>query len=306
MIETPVLFAAFARPEYAKQTFNAIKKAKPKKFYFYSNKGRTDIPDEIERNNQVRALINDIDWDCELRTYFRDKYVDIYTSLWSAYDWIFENEEQAIIFEEDCVPCLAFFDFCELLLPKYKDDWRIWVISGNNFFESFNPNGYDYIFTRFPFQYGWASWRNRWQKIERQNIPWEEMKRYELNRQLYSLSRCKTNLLTKKEEKIFLFLKKNPAWDYTLGFTMKKEGAFGIIPAVNLVQNIGHIGEHDKGDKSIVHNKVTFSSDVFNIKNSPPFIVPDFKYDQHLFFHMFYKRSSFFYRIWNKMLHILK
>lgn len=292
----PVLFITFARPEYARQSFDAIKKAKPKKFYFYSNKARIDNPDEITRNNQVRALINEIDWDCDLKIFFRDEFVDIYTSLWSAFDWIFENEEQAILLEEDCVPSLSFFDFCEQLLPKYKEDWRVWFISGNNFFDSYNPNGYDYIFSRMTFKYGWATWRSRWKKIERQNIPWEEMKRYKLNHQLFPVSKRKVEKMTKMQDKIYQSLSKYPAWDYTFYFSSIKEGAFGIIPSINLVSNIGHLGEHNKTKNELVHNKDILLSETFTIIKHPPFVVPDYKYDQYVF-HIFHKRRSINNRI---------
>jgi hypothetical protein len=300
MVETPVLFVSFARPEYARQTFNAIKKAKPSKFYFYSNKARLNDPIEIEKNNQIRAFVNEIDWECELKTFFRDEYVGIYNSLWGAYDWVFENEEQAIILEEDCVPSLAFFDFCEQLLPKFKNDLRVWVISGNNYFDSFNPSGYDYIFTRHPFKYGWASWRSRWRKIERGKIPWEDIKRYELHRQQYSISKRKAVFWIKEQEKIIKFLEGKPAWDYMLDFTIMKEGGLGIIPSVNLVKNIGCFGEHSKGGDRIYHNRETILSDRYYIKNAPPFVIPDYKYDQ-FFFNKYYANSLIHNRIRRKI-----
>lgn len=37
------LFIAFARPEYARKSFNAIKAAKPKKFYFIRIKVEKDM-----------------------------------------------------------------------------------------------------------------------------------------------------------------------------------------------------------------------------------------------------------------------
>lgn len=87
------LFIAFARPEYARKSFNAIKAAKPKKFYFYSNKGREGHGDELERNEQVRSMLKEVDWDCELHTWFRDECVDVYTSLWGAINWLFEKAQ---------------------------------------------------------------------------------------------------------------------------------------------------------------------------------------------------------------------
>lgn len=300
MVETPVLLATFARPEYARKTFDAIKKAKPKKLYFYSNKAREDNPDELERNNQVRALIKEVDWDCELKTYFREEYVDVYTSLWGAYDWILENEEEAIIFEEDCVPSLAFFDFCDQLLPKYKNDQRVWLISGNNFFEEYNPSGYDYIFTRYPYQWGWAIWRDRWQKIKRKDIPWEEMKKYELFRQLYP-NKKQAKFHLNREDIIYKNLQNRPSWDFTMGFTAKSEGSFGIIPTKNLVMNIGCLGANHSGCNPLIHYRTTSTDNKYTINNHPSFVVPDYRHDQYFFKHFYYKNTMLSKRIIRKV-----
>ena len=296
MTKTPVIFATFARPEYARQAFNHIKRAKPEKFYFYSNKARSNNPQEIENNNQVRALVKEIDWDCEIKTFFREEYVDLYTSLWGAYDWVFENEDCAIILEEDCVASLAFFDYCDQLVSKFENDKRIWLISGNNFFENYNPNNYDYIFTRYAYQWGWATWRDRWQKVKRTNIPWEEMKKYDLIRQLYPTKK-QADYHIKYEDKFYKSLSERPAWDLTMGFTEKSEGSFGIIPVKNLVMNIGCLGTHHEGMNSLIHNRSIATDSNYKIEKHPPFIIPDYKFDQHFFKHFYYNRQLLHNRI---------
>lgn len=60
MVETPVLFVTFVRPDYARQTWEGIKATKPKTLYFYSNKGRAEKEGEVERNNEIRSYINEI------------------------------------------------------------------------------------------------------------------------------------------------------------------------------------------------------------------------------------------------------
>jgi len=295
----PVLFITFARPEYARKTFDAIKAAKPSKLYFYSDKAHSDKPDEIDRNNQIRDfVVKETDWECELKTFFRDENAGLYASMLGAIDWVFENETQAIILEEDIVPSLAFFDFCEQLLPKFKDDFRVYYLSGTNLFENYNPNGYDYIFTRRGYYYGFATWKSRWQKVERKNIPFEEMNRYDINR-FYGLTKQQTNYLNESEEEAYRFLQtngSNPCWDYALGFTLKKEGAFGIIPVKNLVKNIGVSGIHSSGAISIAHNLNTSTSDKYIINNPPPFVIPDFKYDKH-HVEIFYNKRLFHNRV---------
>lgn len=68
-MDTAVLFETFARPQYARQVFDQIKKAKLKKLYFYSNKARVDRPDEVRNNEEIRSWVKEVDWDCELHTF---------------------------------------------------------------------------------------------------------------------------------------------------------------------------------------------------------------------------------------------
>jgi hypothetical protein len=304
-LTTPVLFITFARPEYARKAFDQIKKVKPQKLYFYSNKARVDKTDENIRNEEIRGYVKEIDWDCDLKTFFRDEYVDIYTSLWSAFDWVFDNEENAILLEEDCVASVAFFDYCEKLLPVYKDDIRIWLISGNNYIDEYNPNGYDYIFSRYPYQYGWATWRSRWNLIKRENIPWKEMKSYELYRQLFPQKK-EAEYQIRSDEGLYDFVQKNPAWDFVMGFTAKNHGSFGIVPVENLVSNIGVTGAHNKGSNNKFHNKETSKKDSYVILNPPPFVVPDYKYDRFFFKKMYYPNIQLHNRILRKLKRIFK
>jgi len=292
MIEIPVLFATFSRPEYAFQTFNAIRKAKPRKLYFYSNKARSENAAEVERNEQIRSLAAQVDWDCELKTFFREEYVDIYKSLWGAYDWVFNNEEQAIILEEDCVPSLAFFDFCRQMLNTFRNDQRIWVISGNNFIEGYNPNGYDYFYSYFPYMYGWASWRDRWQKVIRDRLPYNMIKDYRLFDHIYVDPEAVRQALKFTKEIV-----DTPAWDYRFTISMKCHGAFGIIPKMNLVSNIGISGEHNTGVQSIFHLKAMPESGTYIINNPPPFVFPDYGYARHWYDTYYLKRTRFAYRV---------
>jgi hypothetical protein len=296
----PVLFITFARPEYARQTFDGIKKAKPSNLYFYSNKARIDKPDEIDRNNTIRAYLKEIDWECDIKTYFRDEYVDIYTSLWGAIDWVFENEEQAIILEEDCVPSLAFFDFCEQLLPQYKDDQRVWVISGNNFIEGFNPNNYDYFFSPFAYQYGWASWKSRWNRLNRKGFNVTKIIEYDLYKQLYSSRKAANHAyrqLKRYGENIGIW--KPEAWDYVFQMSMRINGGFGIVPKVNLVSNIGVSGVHNIESKKLIHNRKISSSNSYEINSPPPFVVTDYQYTSNFFKKITSNKKPFVLRLLN-------
>ncbi len=281
MVKTAVLFITFARPEFARQTFDAIKKAKPQKLYFYSNRAREDRPDEVAKNNEIRAYVDEINWDCNLKTFFRDEYVDIYTSLWGAFDWVFDNEEQAILLEEDRVPSLAFFDFCEQLLPKFKDNQRVWYISGTNYFESskkINPGKYDYFFSSFASVTGWATWRDRWRQIQRDGVCIKAVKDLKIFEQVFCSEKWAKREYKRWSKRTINGIYMHNAWDIMLQISLRINNGVGIVPIKNLASNIGIYGAH-----VTVKNKYTMelkasNDDKYIIKNHPPYVFSDIEY----------------------------
>ena len=259
MVETPVLYITFARPEYACQSFAAIKKARPKKLYFYSNKARSDKPDEVQRNEEVRSYINQIDWECNVKTWFRDEYVDVYTSLWGAIDWVFNNEEKAIIIEEDVVASLAFFDFVDQIIDEYKDNDRVWMISGNNAAPQYSPKGMSFFASRTQDIYGWASWRRVWRLLDRKMYKWPEYDKSGLLKKYWGA----TIIAWYKKRaynKVFYNHEEFNPWDYVFSYNKALNNAYTLMPARNLAIDIGLQGIHHSNRTKTPLS--TFSQDV--------------------------------------------
>ena len=278
MVETAVLFQTFARPDYARKVFDAIKVCKPKKFYFYSNKAREERPDELRRNEEIRNWAKEVDWDCELHTWFRDEYVDVYTSLKGAVDWVCENENSWIVLEEDIVPSLAFFSFCDQLINYYRNDKRVWYISGDNFF-NLNPSGYDYIFTHYHWMYGWATWRDRWLSVDWDNLRINEMISQGVYNHFY-----KTKNQAKERIRMLLrwrsFIERTKCWDYYFGIVCDQNNAVGIRPKQHLITNIGMEGEHHKkAIRHFVNAECSYLNSEYLIENKPPFVFADYDFD---------------------------
>lgn len=299
MVETPVLYITFARPEYASQSFAAIKAAKPAKLYFYSNKARSDRPEEVERNDEVRGYINQIDWECEVKTWFREDYVDVFTSLWGAIDWVFDNEEKAIVIEEDVVASLAFFDYVEKIIDKYKDNKKVWIISGNNSTPQYNPPKLSYFPSRWANIYGWASWRSRWNLLDRKMTYWEaykntkEYENYYCDRFSSWFFKIKGNNLFKNIQGYY-----NP-WDMIFNNNMRKNYGYCLMPNANLCQDIGAIGANHSVKKINPLSIVTYSSNEFCIKEEPMEIKPT-SYDIAYFYRSYLKNI-----VKNRMLKII-
>lgn len=150
MFETPILFLIFNRPDVTQRVFEEIKKQKPKFLFIAADGPRENKEGELEKCLQTREIINLIDWDCELKTLFREKNLGCRNAVSSAIDWFFENVESGIILEDDTLPHPDFFRFCEELLIKYKDDERIWLITGTNSLKETDLTGnYSYLFSGY-------------------------------------------------------------------------------------------------------------------------------------------------------------
>lgn len=144
--------------------FEAIRQAKPPRLYVAADGPRFNREGEVDRVIQVRQIASAVDWPCELKTLFRNENLGCKKAVSSGIDWFFENEQQGIILEDDCLPHPDFFTFCETLLNRYANDDRVWVITGDNFQDGQWRGEGSYYFSCYNSVWGWASWRRAWVK----------------------------------------------------------------------------------------------------------------------------------------------
>lgn len=234
-MKSSVLLITYKRFSTTQKVFNAIKKAKPPKLYFVNNAPSPNA-DENERIqiSQIRELVNSIDWDCNVKTLFRENHLLTMDSITSSIDWFFENEDEGVIFEDDCLPDQSFFNYCDSLLDFYRNDNSIFIISGANVEPNIEFDN-SYRFSKYPHIWGWASWSNRWSLYDKHISQWNSNKlRWFIN-----------NEFTLKEKfywaTIFNKLKMNKinTWDYQLLFTTWINNLNNIIPRSNMISNIG-------------------------------------------------------------------
>lgn len=239
-----VLLITFNRLDTVQQVFGQIKIAKPPRLYLASDGARYDVEEESEKVQELRNwMLANIDWDCEVRTLFREENLGCGKAVGSAITWFFENEKDGIILEDDCVPNQSFFRFCEELLDKYVDDKRIWQISGMNPLVKSHMEE-SYYFAKIAQCWGWATWADRWAKFDldmnMEKFGFENLKNFSprLNVQIHMFSTMKR-------------LEKDPynTWDYQWVFVIAKENGLCINPVKNLVTNVGDFGAHAHGSK---------------------------------------------------------
>ena len=112
----PILFCIFNRIDTTQQVFNRIRDIKPSRLYVSADAPRSCKQGEVERCLETREIIKQIDWNCEVKTLFQEINQGCKKAISQALTWFFEHEEYGIILEDDCLPDISFFSFCEELL----------------------------------------------------------------------------------------------------------------------------------------------------------------------------------------------
>jgi hypothetical protein len=288
-LNTAVLFLVFNRLDTTQQVFSAIRQAKPPRLYIASDGARKTKAGEAEKVTAVRDFIqSSIDWKCDIQTLFRDKNLGCKYAVSGAIDWFFENEEMGIILEDDCLPSQSFFWFCEELLGKYKDDMRVWHISGDNFQEGARRGEGDYYYSKYTHIWGWASWANRWQSYD---VKMESYKYFYSSNQLLNIFNNKNS--QKYWADIFLKVVDGQidTWDYQWAYTVLSNSGLSILPNKNLISNIGFGPDATHTmDLDSQHSKLDRADVSFPLKH-PKLVVYDRLADDFTESKMFAKRS---------------
>jgi hypothetical protein len=235
--DIPILFLVFNRPETTAQVFQRIKEIQPVKLFIAADGPRAGKEGEKEKCEAVRKLILDgINWDCDVKTLFRDSNLGCGKAVSGAITWFFENVEEGIILEDDTLPDLSFFTFCKTLLEKYRNDEKVKIISGNNFQNGRWRGDGSYYFSAYSHIWGWASWRRAWKEYDFMLSTLDEV----------TVSNILDNYFSDKEVKdhwfeVFQQLRAGrfDTWDLQLNYCILAKDGMTIVPNANLVINIG-------------------------------------------------------------------
>jgi hypothetical protein len=235
-LKTPVAFIIFNRPEATSRVFEEIRKAGPPVLLVVADGPRAGHASDAERCAETRAIVERVDWDCEIRKNYSEINLGCRKRVSSGLDWVFSEVEEAIILEDDCLPHPTFFRFCEELLQKYRDDDQIGHIGGVNFQFERKRMPYSYYFSRYPHIWGWASWRRAWKGYDSNLAVWPKIKQEKWLRDFLgetSLVGYWTNIFEK------VYRHQIDTWDYQWAFHCWTQNRLAIIPHTNLISNIG-------------------------------------------------------------------
>lgn len=273
MFKTPILFLIFNRTSTAMRVFEKIKAVRPEYLFIAGDGPRLNKDNEDEIVNTLRNnILSSIDWKCEVHTLFNDENLGCGLAPANAITWFFDNVDHGIILEDDCLPDLSFFTFCEELLIKYQDNKEIMLISGTNPIPHLQAISDSYTFTDCAGIWGWASWKRAWSHY---NFSIPEWRSEKIVHQVANTFYFKDDAEILINGLNLVLNKRVDAWDYQWVLYRILNKGLGIVPQSNLISNIGfgNNATHTFDEKHILGNMPT-KPIVFPLQH-PLYILPN-------------------------------
>lgn len=275
--DLPVLVLGFNRPEQVQRLIDRLRTVQPKSLYFALDGPRSNSANDAALVKKTQDLVSEFDWDCEVHTLFQIENLGCARGVTAGIDWFFSQVSEGIILEDDVVPDPSFFPFCAELLEKYRGNPKVWCISGSNRLpDSIVSDSYSYRLSAIPQVWGWATWRDRWEKYSLDIKGWRTK----------GLSNYKLLQSVGYSPSAFAFWSVNfdlmskmavDTWDIQLVNAAMRNDALAVIPNRNLVENIGW-GDSATHTRELPPSIQEVNGLTFPLKH--PLVLRDFKSDR--------------------------
>lgn len=235
-MDTPVIVLAFNRPDLTARLIECLSSVRPARVLVVCDGPREGSAGEAARVSAVRDLFENLPWSCEVVCNYSDTNLGCARRVSSGLTWAFEQVEEAIILEDDCLPAVSFFPYAAEMLDRYRHDPRVGSISGTSPGYLPPPGSPSYRFSRYCFIWGWATWRRAWTHYDFGMAPVSNGELRGILKQTFPNWRARWywQWLLRRVHRGRI-----NTWDYQWFLTCWREQLSSVVPSVNLVENVG-------------------------------------------------------------------
>jgi hypothetical protein len=233
-----VLLLAFNRPDRLRSVVDAIRPDAPPRVYLAVDGPRSTVAEDAERVRLTQGVVGEIDWDCEVRTLFREENLGCGRAVSGGIDWFFSQESSGVILEDDLIPGPDFLRYCDAMLDRYRDDPRVFAVSGCNLVPQAQLRAPgSYRFSGITHVWGWATWQRAWQHYRFDLTGWRE--RLPVAQRLRAVGGHAAQAAFWTGAFELVRRGHLDTWDHQFILTTMEQGGLTVSPNVNLVENAG-------------------------------------------------------------------
>ena len=254
MTLSPLILTVYNRPIHTKKTVEALLKnelASKSILYIYSDYLKKE--EHREDVKKVREYIHTIKGFKEIHITERKQNYGLAKSIIQGVTEVINKHDKVILIEDDLVTSPMFLTYMNNMLDKYKDEKKIYSITGYNFPPKLmkipKEYKYDIYFSPRAGSWGWATWKDRWNNADWEVKDYDKfLKDRRLQKEFNKGGDDLTDMLIKQMNGEL------DSWAIRWCYTHFKNNAYCIYPVKSYVDNIGwdgsgvHCGINNKYD----------------------------------------------------------
>lgn len=237
---SPIVLFVYNRPEHTKRTVEGLlqnPEAKDSELYIFadaakptaSEKDKANIAKVREYIHTISGFKNIVIEEASVNKGLAKSTIDGCTKIINQYGDI-------IMFEDDDVPTPFFLAYANECLEKFRDNEKIWCVSGYVDADIIQPDdGPDVFLVNRPSSWGFATWKRCWDKVI-WDIP--TLKGLFAHKGLYSgydkWCGGDSSMIMSG-----LFENRNSSWSTRYNFAAYLNKSYTILPNKSLIENIG-------------------------------------------------------------------
>lgn len=271
MALAPVIIFNYNRPDHSLKTWEALscnQYAADTELYLYCDGPKTNASDEMcQRIAKLHAQAKQYAIDAPKAGKFKSVHVvcaeankGLANSIIGGVSDVIAKHGRVIVLEDDLLTSQYFLKYMNTALDKYESYPGVFTISANRppVNKMSIPADYEYdVFVSLrPFSTGWATWKEKWEKIDWSLDYLEEfLKHPQQIKSFHHGGDDLTNmLLLQRDHKI-------DSWAIRYAFQHFYHHAVAILPCVPYVDNIGFDGTgiHSWNDETDFRNNVSLA-----------------------------------------------
>ncbi len=241
----PIVLFVHARPEHARRTLEALASnalAAKSDLWIYADGARNEA--EAGRVRAVRDIVRQASGFRSVTLVERESNYGLARNIIEGVSEVCERHGRVIVLEDDVVTSRGFLAFMNAALDRYKDEPRVWHVSGWNY--PIDPSGLgDAFFWRAMNCWGWATWSDRWRRFRKAPIEliqaWDRasIARFNLGGAHDFWRQVKENATGQRD-----------TWAIFWYASIFENGGLCLNPARSFVRNIGHDGSGENCGRS--------------------------------------------------------
>ena len=236
-----ILFT-YNRPIHTKKVLQGLEQSyiHPKELYIFQDGPRADT--DMEKWSEVNQMIKAVSF-CDTHVIVSKANKGLARSIMDGTKYVASKCDAFIVLEDDCVPTKNFLGYMYSSIEKYRDEKRVYCITGYANKCTMDMDEYDAYFVRRTSSWGWATWSYCWNEFKPNPSDMDELRMdSEKSKQLLLWGNDLSNMLDANLNR------GDDTWAiYWVLHVMSRDGLC-LMPYKSLINNIGFDGTGVHGD----------------------------------------------------------